>query len=100
MLASLLPGLRDLRAPLSAGYLWLTAGWLYFAPQLPASINDAHGVLKDIYRVVHASSPLAVGAGLTFAAYIVGILSTGLLTRLIRVIARTYLRTLLLPVSI
>jgi hypothetical protein len=48
MLASLLPGLRDLRAPLAAGYLWLAAGWLYFAPLLPASVNDADRVLKDI----------------------------------------------------
>jgi hypothetical protein len=100
MLASLLPGLRDLRAPLSAGYLWLTAGWLYFAPQLPASINDTRGVLKDIYRVVHADSPLAVGVGLTFAAYIVGILSTGLLTRPVRVITRSSFGALLLPVII
>jgi hypothetical protein len=80
MLASLLPGLRDLRAPLAAGYLWLAAGWLYFAPQLPASVNDANGVLKDIYRVADASNPVAIAAGLTFIAYLLGILSTGLLT--------------------
>ena len=84
MLASLLPGLRDLRAPLAAGYLWLAAGWLYFAPRLPASVNDAHGVLKDIYRVVDVSSPVAVGVGLTFVAYMVGMLSTGLLTAPVR----------------
>jgi hypothetical protein len=84
MLASLLPGLRDLRAPLAAGYLWLAAGWLYFAPRLPASVNDAHGMLKDIYRVVDASSPVAVGVGLTFVAYMVGMLSTGLLTAPVR----------------
>jgi hypothetical protein len=81
MLASLLPGLRDLRAPLAAGYLWLAAGWLFFAPRLPASVNDAHGVLKDIYRVVDASSPVAVAAGVSFIAYMLGILSTGLLKR-------------------
>ena len=57
MLASLLPGLRDLRAPLAAGYVWLAAGWLYFAPQLPASVNEADGVLKDIYRVADAGNP-------------------------------------------
>lgn len=77
---NLLPGLRDLRAPLAAGYLWLTAGWLYFAPQLPASVDEADGVLKDIYHVIEASGPVAAAAGLSFAAYIIGILSTGLLT--------------------
>ena len=86
MLASLLPGLRDLRAPLAAGYLWLAAGWLYFAPQLPASVNDADGVLKDIYRVADASNPVAIAAGLTFIAYLLGILSTGLLTPVVPVI--------------
>jgi hypothetical protein len=75
MLLNLLPGLRDLRAPLAAGYLWLAAGWLYFAPELPASVNEAWGVLKDIYRVIQASSPVAVAAGLTFVAYVIGILS-------------------------
>jgi hypothetical protein len=80
LLMNLLPGLRDLRAPLAAGYLWLTAGWLYFAPQLPASVDEADGVLKDIYRVIEASGPVAAAAGLSFAAYIIGILSTGLLT--------------------
>jgi hypothetical protein len=79
-LMNLLPGLRDLRAPLAAGYLWLTAAWLYFAPQLPASVDEAGGVLKDIYRVLEAAGPVAVAAGLSFAAYIIGILSTGLLT--------------------
>ena len=81
MLTNLLPGLRDLRAPLAAGYLWLAAGWLYFAPQLPASLDEAQGVVKDIYRVVHASESLAVVAGLSFVAYMSGIFSTGLLVR-------------------
>ena len=97
MLASLLPGLRDLRAPLAAGYLWLAAGWLYFAPQLPASVNDADGVLKDIYRVVDASNPIAVAAGLTFIAYLLGILSTGLLTRLVPIIPLFLALPILLP---
>jgi hypothetical protein len=97
MLTNLLPGLRDLRAPLSAGYLWLAAGWLYFSPQLPDSVNDAQGVLKDIYRVIQASGPVAVAAGLTFAAYIIGILFTGLLTGPIRIIIRWLPIFLFLP---
>jgi hypothetical protein len=88
MLLNLLPGLRDLRAPLAAGYLWLAAGWLYFAPKLLALESEGQGVRKDIYEeislVIHASGPVAVGAGLTFAAYIIGILSTGLLTEGVR----------------
>jgi hypothetical protein len=30
MITGLLPGLRELRAPLAAGYLWLVVAWLWF----------------------------------------------------------------------
>lgn len=100
MLASLLPGLRDLRAPLSAGYLWLAATWLYFAPHLPTSVRDADGVLRDIYRVIDVSPTLEVGVGLSFLAYMVGILSTGLLTRPVRLAGLTLLALLFVPVFV
>jgi hypothetical protein len=35
LLASLLPGLRDLRVPLAAGLMWLVVLWLSFYPDLP-----------------------------------------------------------------
>jgi hypothetical protein len=66
----------------------LAAGWLYLAPQLPASVNEAQGILEDIYRVVNASGPITVAAGLAFVAYLLGILSTGLLIRPIRFIVK------------
>jgi hypothetical protein len=100
MFTSLLPGLRELRAPLAAGYLWLAAGWLYFAPQLPASVEDAQGVLRDVYRVVAAGDPVAVVAGLTFIAYLLGMLSTDLLIRPVRFIVKLPLYILLLPFAI
>ena len=34
MLVNLLPGLRDLRAPLSAGFIWLLGIWLLVEPGL------------------------------------------------------------------
>ena len=64
----------------------MAAGWLYFAPQLPTSLNEAQGLLRDIYRVADASDPVAVGVGVSFAAYILGILSIGLLQRPLRVL--------------
>jgi hypothetical protein len=100
MLPNLLPGLRDLRAPLAAGYLWLAAGWLYLAPQLPASVNEAQGILEDIYRVVNASGPITVAAGLAFVAYLLGILSTGLLIRPIRFIVKLPVYILAVPLVI
>jgi hypothetical protein len=74
MFASLLPGLRDLRAPLSAGYLWLTAAWLFYAPHLPASIRETSGIAWDIYRVADKASPLEISVGLSFLAYMAGII--------------------------
>jgi hypothetical protein len=100
MLTNLLPGLRDVRAPLSAGYLWLAAGWLFFAPLLPSSVDDAQGVLKDIYRVVDGVDHVAVAAGLTFVAYLLGILSTGLLTPLILFIVRLPLYISAIPLIV
>lgn len=34
ILASALPGARDLRAPLIAGYLWLLVAWLLVEPHV------------------------------------------------------------------
>ena len=42
MLASVLPGLRELRVPLSAGFLWLLALWFAIEPTLPA-VDEASG---------------------------------------------------------
>ena len=35
MLTSVLPGLREVRTPLTAGVIWLIVAWLAVAPQLP-----------------------------------------------------------------
>jgi hypothetical protein len=74
MLTSLLPGLRELRAPLAAGYLWLIAAWVAFAPRIPTP-ETASGVLKDIYRLGQAVGKPGVIAAVTFAAYIIGIMT-------------------------
>jgi hypothetical protein len=74
MLTSLLPGLRELRAPLAAGYLWLITAWIALASRIPTP-EAASGVLKDIYRLGQAVGKPGVIAAVTFTAYIIGILT-------------------------
>lgn len=83
MLASLLPGLRDVRAPLAAGYLWLVACWLTLEPSVPERA-DAHGVVASLYRADDVLSVVGLGLVLAFAAYLLGSLSASTLSPLLR----------------
>ena len=83
MLASLLPGLRDVRAPLAAGYLWLVACWLTLEPSVPERA-EAHGVVASLYRADDVLSVVGLGIVLAFAAYLLGSLSASTLSPLLR----------------
>jgi hypothetical protein len=37
VLTSLLPGVREVRTPLTAGYIWLTLGWLAWGSNVPTN---------------------------------------------------------------
>jgi hypothetical protein len=71
----LLPGLRQLRAPLAAGYLWLIAAWLAFAHAVPRPSEARPGPLKDLYDLGALVGVATVLAAATFVAYVVGVLS-------------------------
>jgi hypothetical protein len=83
VLASLLPGIRDLRAPLAAGYLWLLDLWLVLNHRIPSS-TEATGPLEALYRLHGVVSAVGTGIALSFAAYLVGVLSEGLSTAALR----------------
>jgi len=83
VLASLLPGLRELRAPLAAGYLWLLSIYLLIAPHVPSE-NEAHGIVENLYSLKDAATAVGLGVALSFVAYLVGMLSTGFLNPLLR----------------
>src|SRR5437763_5068975 len=74
MLASLLPALRDLRAPLAAGYLWLFAGWLVLEPHY-ASWDKSGGPLASTIQLSHQLTPAGLGVAVSFVAYLIGSLS-------------------------
>ncbi|MBO1336870.1 hypothetical protein [Streptomyces sp. VRA16 Mangrove soil] len=71
MLASLLPGLRDLRTPLAVGYLWLMCAWLWFHDALPRRAT-ASGPVADLYALNEILPPATFLAALTFCAYFLG----------------------------
>jgi hypothetical protein len=87
MLAGLLPGVRELRAPLAAGYLWLLLGWLILEATLVSA--DAKGTFEPFTKL----APVAKGFGITvvvsFAAYLLGSLAVSAIPRIPRPRRRT-----------
>jgi hypothetical protein len=88
VLTTLLPGVRELRAPLAAGYLWLLLAWIIMGDRFPtrAEAERAGGPLGRLYAV----EPLVATAGLlviaSVAAYLIGSLTTqALVPRLQRI---------------
>jgi hypothetical protein len=70
-LANLLPGLRELRAPLAAGYAALLAAFVWLGGRLPSG-DQQEGVLGDLQ---HAAKSLGTGVSLaivSFVAYLLG----------------------------
>ncbi|MGW5689140.1 hypothetical protein [Nonomuraea sp. NPDC003754] len=89
MLANLVPGIRDLRAPLAAGYLWLVVAWLTWARHLPTP-DKATDLLADAYRLGSTAGLPAVGVALSFAAYIIGLFSTSVSTPALKLLSRRF----------
>ncbi len=69
-ITQLLPGLRDVRGPLIAGYLWLFAGWLLLAGHLPD--RDAAGVYARSFEVGDVLGRAGLAAAVSIAAYLLG----------------------------
>lgn len=71
MFMSLLPGIRDLRAPLAAGYLWIAFAWVCVFDRVPGR-EQASGLLGGVYEL---ADDLGTGPTLiivSFIAYLLG----------------------------
>ncbi len=82
MLASILPGLREIRTPLAVGYAWILVLYLAVGYRLPPP-DQASGVLADIYRVGQIATPAGLAVVASVVAYLLGIVIlpvTGALT--------------------
>jgi hypothetical protein len=67
----------------AAGYLWLVAAWVVLEPVVPVRA-EASGVVGSLYRASDVLSVLGLGIALSFAAYILGSISSSALTPLLR----------------
>jgi len=100
VLASLLPGLRNIRAPLAAGYVLLLAAWLWLVPIL-SPLPTESGVVADLYSLYTAASRAVAIAAMTFAAYLIGVVSIELTQLGFLIInAAIWIAYLLLPAQI
>jgi hypothetical protein len=96
VLQSILPGLRQLRAPLAAGYIWLLTLWLLLHDTLTSPDGSW---LRDrfVELATWAGKPVVLAASAA-AAYLVGTLSIALskgLSRAIRPLVRPRLAWLI-----
>jgi hypothetical protein len=73
MLTNLLPGFRDLRTPLTVGYIWLLALWLLLEPVLPIEAEDTHdGPIHSLFELSSVVGSTVVLAGVSVIAYLLG----------------------------
>jgi hypothetical protein len=74
VLASLLPGLRDIRTPLAAGYLWVVVLWLLLHDYVPKSATEAQGAVGSLYQLGSLVGGSAGLAAVSFIAYLLGLI--------------------------
>lgn len=73
ILASALPGFRDLRAPLTAGYLWLVLLWLVLKPDI--ATRPKNEIAGAVWDLGHTVGPIWVGLAAGITAYLIGAVS-------------------------
>jgi hypothetical protein len=76
MLASLLPGLRDIRTPLTVGYLWLLATWLILGDQFKKEPVSRNGLVSHLFTLEGFLGKAFVVTALAFTAYLLGAILT------------------------
>jgi hypothetical protein len=78
ILSSALPGFRDLRAPLVAGYLWLLFVWLLIDPELPPPANHGSGFVDTLLDLGDLVGRVGIALAVSIAAYLIGAISATL----------------------
>lgn len=73
ILSNALPGFRDLRGPIVAGYMWLLFAWLLVAPDIDNRPDDKIGAA--VYDLAHDVSRVGVAFAVSVAAYLIGSIS-------------------------
>lgn len=76
MLASLLPGLRDVRTPLAVGFLWFFTIWLFFGDRLLDQLPADSPVRTNLLDLSNFFGAGVILTALSFAAYLFGAVVT------------------------
>ena len=70
LLLSALPGFRDIRAPLTAGYIWLFV--LYLRMQPPLDAPPTNEIAASAWELAQRAGPVWTAVGIAFLAYLLG----------------------------
>lgn len=98
MLATLLPGAREIRTPLTVGYMWLFVLWLAIGHRVPER-DSAQGILADVYRLANATGLITVGIAISVAAYILGVIAAQIGLSVTYAIGAALRRTPIAPIT-
>jgi len=98
MLATLLPGVREIRTPLTVEYMWLFVLWLAVGHRIPEP-DSAQGVLADVYRLANATGLITVGIAVSVAAYILGVIAARIGVSVTYAIGAALRRTPIAPIT-
>jgi hypothetical protein len=90
MLGNVLPGLRELRAPLAAGYLWLVTLWLVWGDKVPTGNERKAPPLDRLYRLEPIVSSVGLAIVASVAAYVVGSIAIDIQTWLGRQLLKRF----------
>ncbi|MFF0532877.1 hypothetical protein ACFYT3_31450 [Nocardia amikacinitolerans] len=90
ILSKALPGFRDLRAPLTAGYLWLAFAWLLLTPDF--KVRPADELAGSVYDLAHSVGPIWLAVAVSTGAYLIGAISQFLsdAARVVLMVARRH----------
>src|SRR5688572_24765299 len=72
MLASVLPGVRELRAPLAAGYLWLLFVWLVWGDDLPTKAEATDTAFERLDELEPVLTAVGLAVVASVGAYVLG----------------------------
>jgi hypothetical protein len=77
MLATLLPGLREIRAPIAAGFLWLGTLWVVFGDFLRINGKNV-GLIANLIALGNWLDKAVLLGIIAFAAYLIGVISVSI----------------------
>ncbi|MBV1856694.1 WD40 repeat domain-containing protein [Catellatospora tritici] len=87
MLASIMPGVREIRTPLATGYAWILVVYLAVGHRLPDAASST-GLLADVYRIGRLVTPAGIAVAVSVVAYLTGVVVQPLASMLTKVVLK------------